>query len=168
MSRSRSDFEETWTRDGPRVRSYARRHVGTDDAQDVVAETFTIAWRRWPVVPEPALPWLLATARRVIQAHRRKVWRHQANLGSFTLLEAVAGHEDPTIDRISALDRLAALSADHREAILLVCWDGLASEQAADVLGISAPAFRKRLQRARTALGEDTSPTRLEPIQELS
>ena len=55
-------------------------------------------------------------------------------------------------ERHEALQRLAALPEHYREALLLVAWDGLGSAQAAAASGVSAAAFRKRLQRARTAL----------------
>jgi DNA-directed RNA polymerase specialized sigma24 family protein len=44
------------------VRSYASRRVGPDDAQEIVAETFLVAWRRIDDVPDPALPWLYQVA----------------------------------------------------------------------------------------------------------
>jgi RNA polymerase sigma-70 factor (ECF subfamily) len=47
------------------VLAYARRRCGTDEAEDVLAETFLIAWRRQDDVPPDALPWLYAVARNV-------------------------------------------------------------------------------------------------------
>ncbi|MFG1927307.1 hypothetical protein [Cryptosporangium sp. NPDC048952] len=42
--------------------------VGTSLAEEVVAETFLVAWRRIDVVPrERPLPWLLATARNIVR-----------------------------------------------------------------------------------------------------
>jgi DNA-directed RNA polymerase specialized sigma24 family protein len=38
------------------VHSFALRRVGQGAAQDVVAETFLVAWRRLKDVPDPALP----------------------------------------------------------------------------------------------------------------
>ena len=52
-----------------RVVAYAlRRTTNNEDAADVVAETFAIAWRRLDDVPlgEREVPWLYAVARRVI------------------------------------------------------------------------------------------------------
>jgi len=49
------EFSEAWRRDGPRVAAYVRRHVAADDVQDIVAETFAQAWRRWADVPDPPI-----------------------------------------------------------------------------------------------------------------
>jgi predicted RNA polymerase sigma factor len=52
----------------PRVLRYAQRHVGFDGAHGVAAGVFTVAWRRWPDVPETTLPWLIGVARRTTAA----------------------------------------------------------------------------------------------------
>jgi RNA polymerase sigma-70 factor (ECF subfamily) len=44
------------------------------------------------------------------------------------------------------------LSAAHQEALSLSVWEGLTGAQAAQVLGISAVAFRIRVSRARRLL----------------
>src|SRR3954463_5714672 len=53
------------------VRAYALRRTAPEDASDVVAETFAIAWRRWDDAPADPLPWLLGIARRVRPTARR-------------------------------------------------------------------------------------------------
>jgi RNA polymerase sigma-70 factor (ECF subfamily) len=59
--------------------------------------------------------------------------------------EEVAGRAD--------LGRAWRLLSDrHREALALSVWDGLTSQQAATILGISPVAYRLRLSRARAAL----------------
>ena len=47
---------------------------------------------------------------------------------------------------------LAAVSADHREAFLLVEVFGLSYQEAADVLGIAVGTVKSRMFRARQAL----------------
>src|SRR5262245_52508038 len=52
---------------GAAVRAYAARRCTADAVDDVVAETFAIAWRRIHDVPaDVELPWLLGVARRVL------------------------------------------------------------------------------------------------------
>lgn len=147
--------------------AFARRHVG-DDAQDVVAETFLHAWRRWAEIPDPPIGWLLGTARKVIANRVRGAVRHRALLDRVALLDAVAADladhraaasPDAGMARREALERLAALPADQREALLLVAWDGLSSDEAALALGVRPAAFRKRLSRARAALSPAKDPT---------
>src|SRR4051812_37703281 len=59
----------------PRVYAYAVRHCGPNEADDVLAETFAIAWRRLDNVPDPAIGWLIVAARNVISAGRRSTHR---------------------------------------------------------------------------------------------
>ncbi|MCU1605538.1 MAG: polymerase, sigma-24 subunit, subfamily [Modestobacter sp.] len=49
----------------------ARRQVLPDEVEDVVAETFVVAWRRLGEAPAYGLPWLLGVARRISANVRR-------------------------------------------------------------------------------------------------
>ena len=61
------------------VLAYALRRVPREDAADVVAETFLVAWRRLDDVDErSALPWLYAVARRVLLSQQRATRRQHA------------------------------------------------------------------------------------------
>lgn len=167
---NRDRFTRAWHEDAPRLLLYARRHVGSDDAPDVVAETFTIAWRRWSDVPDPALPWLIATARNCIRNLHRGSRRRDALVDRFTLLEAVATYDpgESMTRRHDALARLASLSEQHREALLLVSWDGLTIEQAAAASGTRPGTFRVRLHRARQALETRGPSPAARSIEEMS
>lgn len=144
----------------PRLLRYVRRHVGADMAPDVVAESFSVAWRRWETVPDPALPWLIGTARKVIANDVRAVRRRRRLTEQLKLLQDVTGESaftvDPT-DRLEALQILGALKEPEREALLLTAWDGLSDAEAALAMGIKAPAFRQRLSRARRRLAASSS-----------
>ncbi|WP_436699618.1 RNA polymerase sigma factor [Nocardioides sp. BYT-33-1] len=157
-----AEFSEAWRRDGPRVAAYVRRHVPPDDVQDVVAETFVQAWRRWDDVPRPPIAWLIAAARKVIGNSRRAARRRTALHDRLRLLDAAARPaEDAGLvatDRMAALEALAGLPDEQREALLLVAWDGLTPDQAAAVLGVRPGTFRVRTHRARGALRDLTVP----------
>lgn len=167
MTRTEVEFAACWDDNAPRVTLYARRHVGADDAAEIVAETFLHAWRRWDDVPTPALPWLLGTARKVIGNQRRSARRRLALGQRIVLLEGVAVlAEDAAvlaIRRREALEALAALTEDHREALLLVAWDGLTVEEAATALGVRPSAVKTRVHRARRRLIDQRS-TATEPL----
>lgn len=178
MSNPQEQFTELWHAEAPHVQAFASRHVGAEAAHDVVAETFMIAWRRWGELPTPPIAWLLVTARKVIQNRARSSRRNRALEERIALLDEVAAYAtdsaDAALTRREALERLARLDAGHREALLLVSWDGLTNDQAAEVLGIKPATFRRRVSRARAALlaptpSESTdSEPRLIPVQELS
>lgn len=137
----------------PRVLRYAQRHVGWELAQDVVAETFQIAWRKWDKLPAEKFPWLVGTARKVIGNHVRATMRRRRLATRLALYsEVTADSSEESSARMEALHRLAMLSEVEREALLLTAWDGLTSDAAAEVLGISPATFRKRLSRARQSV----------------
>src|SRR5262245_4697129 len=128
-----------------------------DDAADVVAETFLVAWRRLDELDErSALPWLYAVARRVLLSQQRATRRQHA------IAERVAAAEPLELPEASSpssgshrvLAALAALSEPDREVLLLTAWEELSSSDAARVLGCSATAYRIRLHRARRRLRE--------------
>lgn len=153
MSTEQERFTACWRECAPRVQGFAIRHVGHDEAGDVVAETFLVAWRRWPEVPDPPIAWLLVTARGVMANRQRAARRRLALADRVALLEmAAADGVESTTSRREALERLARLDEHHREALLLLAWDGLTGDQAAKVLGIRPDAFRRRVSRARAAL----------------
>ena len=153
-------FTACWHAEGPRVLAYARRHIGDDLAQEVVSDTFMVAWRKWDSVPDPAIGWLIATARGVIRNRRRSLRRQHDLEARVALLDQVASPDatESVLVRQDALHRLAELSDQHREALLMTSWDGLTSEEAAEALGIRPAAFRRRVSRARASLNDDPSP----------
>ncbi|MDP9341420.1 MAG: RNA polymerase sigma factor [Actinomycetota bacterium] len=134
--------------------AYARRRWGADDAPEIVADTFLVAWRRLDDVPADALPWLLGVARHVIANHRRSAGRRAA-LQSRLEFSRPMTHQDPIpaidarIDVRRALDRLPPAQ---REALLLVAWERLDVPRGAVAAGCSRATFSVRLHRARRRL----------------
>jgi RNA polymerase sigma-70 factor, ECF subfamily len=146
-------FTELWVRCSPRVMAYCLRHADRDTAEEVVSETFLVAWRRaWELPAEP-LPWLLVVARNTLASQRRARQRQDRLAEELARIEWLAAPaeaaEVTAIDRANLLRALARLSSREREALLLVAWDGLAPADAARVAGCSRPAFHVRLHRAR-------------------
>ncbi len=132
------------------VRAYARRRVAPGDVDDVASDVFVVAWRRLDDVPDDALPWLLACARRIV-ANRVRATRRQSALRQRLGLERPRPSGVPIPDTGLA-EALAALSPADREALMLVVWDGLDHARAAVVVGCSARAFSMRVHRARRRL----------------
>ena len=138
------------------VLAYALRRVPTEaDAEDVVAETFAVAWRRVDRLPEPDLarPWLLAIARRIVANQRRGSVR-RFRLSLRLRAEAPPMATPPDVET-PALEALARLRPDDQELLRLLAWDGLSQAEAGVVLGISANAVAIRLYRARRRFADE-------------
>jgi RNA polymerase sigma-70 factor (ECF subfamily) len=145
----RERLEELFRQHEPTVVAYMRRRAPADHVDDLVAETFLVAWRRLDQVPDPALPWLLGVARRVLATDRRGD-RRRRNLDvrlAATQSRFVPGWTDEPEDR--AIAALASLPEKEREALMLTAWEGLSPREAATVLGEPGPRFRVRLHRAK-------------------
>ena len=149
-----------WAQHSAAVLAYAaRRTQVAEDAADVLAETYLIAWRRigqMPVEPDTR-PWLFMVARNVLANQHRARVRRSALTQSLVddAARTVAEHQRPPGDDPGAegLARaLALLPEPDREVLLLAGWDGLAPAQIATALGCSPPAARVRLHRARRRL----------------
>jgi RNA polymerase sigma-70 factor, ECF subfamily len=148
VERFKALYEENYHR----VLGYAIRRVGADDAGDVVAETFFAAWRRFDEVPtdDAARLWLYGTARRVVANQKRGRRRRER------LTDRLRGQVGPPTEPVgSGIDVNAAgvafgrLSADDRELLSLVAWEGLRAGEIGQVLGCSSNAARIRVHRAR-------------------
>ncbi|GAA3552095.1 sigma-70 family RNA polymerase sigma factor [Nonomuraea rosea] len=154
-----SRFEEIYGSSYGALLGYAlRRCPDPDDAADVVAETFTVAWRRMAEVPEgdEARLWLFGVARNVLANQRRGERRHErrtaalrAELAASPVVASSLAAELPGED-LSPMGRVfRSLSDDDRELLALVAWERLDPGQIARTLGISRNAARVRLYRAR-------------------
>lgn len=150
------EFTVMWQRNAPRVMAYALRHVDAADADEVVAETFLVAWRRFAEVPDEPLPWLLVVARNTIANLRRSVRRRVALQEQMQRVERLAepapAAEVSALQRADVLAALSVLTPSQREALLLVAWDGLTPAEAAKVVGCSSATFYVRLFHARRRL----------------
>jgi RNA polymerase sigma-70 factor (ECF subfamily) len=149
-------FERFYRDHFQRVAAYLLTRSDRALAQDALARTFEIAWRRMDAVPEDALPWLFGVARKVLSDLRRTRGRTDALFERMS--SAIAGneglpdHAEATLERLNAIEALRSLSILDREALLLVAWDGLTEKRAAQALGCSRGAFALRIHRARGRL----------------
>src|SRR5512136_2688687 len=70
-------LDRVWSLHAGAVFAFAARRLGRERAEDVVADTFVVAWRHREDRPRDELPWLLAVARRVIGERYRAEGRWQ-------------------------------------------------------------------------------------------
>jgi RNA polymerase sigma factor (sigma-70 family) len=133
------------------VAAFALRRVpAAADADDIVSETFLVAWRRFGEAPADLRPWLFGVARHVLRHHYRAAQRRDAL--SARLGERLSGSGSGAADHGWLVDALRSLSEADRDVLTLTAWEGLSHAEAGQVLGCSAAAVAVRLHRARRRL----------------
>ena len=137
------------------VRRYAWRR-DPDSADDVVAETFLVAWRRLDEVPQESLPWLIGVARNV-RLNLVRSQRRQKNVAH--ALRGAIPSTSPASDEnlVQGLPEpiaaaLVALSPLDREVLLLHAWEELGRGEIAVALHCSKANVSVRLHRAKRRL----------------
>lgn len=153
----RTRFEQLYWQHHRELAAFIRRRVPFDAVEDVLAETFVVAWRRLSDIPAEERAWLFGVARNVIRNTYRAEARQRAlhvKLGEE--VERIGEKTDPFDDAIASRTDLVRawnqLSETEQEVIALVAWDGLSNAESADVLGVTTSAFAVRLFRARRRL----------------
>jgi RNA polymerase sigma factor (sigma-70 family) len=149
-------FEAFYVAHFQEIAAYVRRRVPAEDADDVVAQVFAVAWRRSGSVPAPPQDrlWLFGVARNGVAEQQRSARRRlrlHARLSAEVQAQAGTGPEpDYRYEPIRAA--ISALRPADREALQLVLWDGLSHAEAAAVLQCSPNALEQRYRRARNAV----------------
>jgi len=140
------------------VRYGLRRLDDPADVEDLVAETFVVAWRRIDEIPDrdAELFWLYAIARRVLANQlrgRERSLRLEARLAA----ERELGVDEPRFaeEDLAALMRaLSRLTPEERELVELAYWERLSYREIGLVVGCNDKAAGVRLTRARSRLRE--------------
>lgn len=152
LDERQAEFAALYERHYGAVHAYAARRVGPDAADEVAADTFLVAWRRFDVMPQPTpLPWLYGVARNVVLHHLDRTRRE-------SLAREAVEHEPrpgPGLEDAhdaEVWDAWARLRPSDREVLALIAWEDLTVAEAAVVLGCRAPQFSVRLFRARRRL----------------
>jgi RNA polymerase sigma-70 factor (ECF subfamily) len=145
--------------------AYLRSLLGADPTvDDIFQQSMLVAWRRLGEYDRsrPFGPWLRGIARTLVMEHHRRA-RSRATCTDPVVLAEL----DLRYDQVSSLpgdtfreraERLhacmARLPEAMRHAIEMVYARGLMLSAAADALGASEEAVKKRVQRARVLLAE--------------
>jgi RNA polymerase sigma factor (sigma-70 family) len=173
-------FTELFRRHAPYIQRYVVRRLGQDAADDIVAETFLLAFRQrdsYDQTRADARPWLYGIATNLIGQHRRaeiRLYRALARTGADPVTESFTDRIDDRVSASTASRRLAAalarLSAELRDTLLLVAWGDLSYEETATALGVPVGTVRSRISRARSALRRslgDTNPAAFDEERKL-
>lgn len=135
------------------VQRYLVRRTDPDTAQDVLADTFLVLWRRLDDLPhDDPVPWSIAVARGCLANARRAARRQQRLVQRLGQQPRDPGQ--PVLDDADLHDALGRLPEQDRELVQLWAWEQLAPQEIAVVLGVTPNAVRIRLHRARAKLAE--------------
>jgi RNA polymerase sigma-70 factor (ECF subfamily) len=155
MDGGHESFQAVFDSCASRVLAFAlRRTDSREDAEDITAETFAVAWRRREEMPVAPLPWLYAIAGNVLRNHRRsgrRLGRLRSKLAGQPRAQG-GDHADLIAENNAFAIAFASLSETQREVLRLVAWEGVDSVDGAIALGCSETAFKVRLHRARKEL----------------
>jgi RNA polymerase sigma-70 factor (ECF subfamily) len=148
-------FEQVFRDNTRAVLSFALSRTGPEEAKDVVAQTFLVAWRRFADLPEDPLPWLIGVARRTLadqrRAERRReaLWARLATRHNTVSISADLDVPEELHLRGSIGAALQGLRPDDRDILELVAWRDFSVGQLAEALGCSKSTASVRLHRAR-------------------
>ena len=141
---------------------YCACRVGPDAAEDIVAETFVIAYaqrERFDPARASALTWLYGIATNVAHRHRRTERRAYRTYArdrlddvDSTFVDQVASRADAHRDARRVAAAMARLPARQRDVILLHAIAGLGYAEIAAALGIPLGSVQSALHRARAKL----------------
>jgi RNA polymerase sigma factor (sigma-70 family) len=141
------------------------RRVGRDTADELLGETFRIAFERrasYDVECALARPWLYGIASRLVSHHRRREGRRLRALAR-VVADGAGAEPAPVADDVAAgvdaarswqglADVIAALPDGERDALLLFAWEELTYDEIAVALDVPIGTVRSRINRARRRL----------------
>jgi RNA polymerase sigma-70 factor (ECF subfamily) len=144
------------------LRAYLAGRVGTHTADDLVAETFLVALRRWESFDPARAPvrgWLYGIATNLLRNHLRQELRGYRATARAATAEAQEPHDTRAAERVDAENAtrslaaaLAALGRQERDVLLLTSWAGLTPAEVAVATGVPASTVRSQLHRVREKL----------------
>jgi len=147
-------FAEVFRELAPRMRAFLQRLSGRREiADDLTQETFLRIHRARGTFAKgrAVLPWAYAIARNCYLDYYRAKSRLRVSADSEIVQEVATGRETDAEDEVSARraaerveQTLAKMTPARREAFVLLRYEGLSVEAAAQVLGVSEGAVKVR------------------------
>lgn len=140
------------------VRSYASVCVPRAEVDDVVADTFLVAWRRFADIPDSwARGWLIGVARNVVRSRHRKARRATNFVDQLVALRpdniTMLDGDAVSLEDLEVLQRaFATLKESDQEILLLAGPYDLPTQEIALALDIKPNAVAVRIHRARARL----------------
>jgi RNA polymerase sigma-70 factor (ECF subfamily) len=155
-------FTALYDRHARAVFRYAAQRLGDHAAEDVMSETFLVAFERrsaYDLGVVDARPWLLGIATRLIRKHGRleaTAWKGIAADMAARVVPDLIDQSSARIDAQRLTHRLAKalrrLSDADRETLLLYAWGELDYASIAAAMQVPIGTVRSRLNRTRRHL----------------
>lgn len=155
-------FAMLFDRHAPTIHRYAARRLGVQAADDIMSETFLVAFERrraYDPAASDARPWLLGIATVLMKRHARleaRAWRGMvAGLAAEItpdLIELAGVRIDAERMSRRLASALRSMPARDRDTLLLYAWGDLDYEGVAHALEVPVGTVRSRLNRARRVL----------------
>lgn len=158
LALSTADFKLALIAAVPHLRAFARSLCGdATAADDLVQDTMLRAWKaRDSYTANTSFrAWTFTILRHVFYSEKRRSWR-SVELAPDVAERTLVASDDPSkgIELVELRNALDHLSAEQREAVILVGAGGLAYEEAAQIVGCAVGTIKSRVSRARKALAE--------------
>lgn len=152
-------FDDVFEAELVPLHRYLARRVGSAVADDLAAETFAVAFRKWADLDSgPVRPWLYGIAANLVKHHWRKeqrMLRALARAGpnrAFDEDEVSAERLDAQAARAALAAALKDLRPVEREVLLLHAWAELSDSEVADALSLPLGTVKSHLSRSRAQL----------------
>ena len=142
----------------PSLRAFAMSLSGNiDRADDLVQETLVKAWSNMGSFTEGTnmAAWLFTILRNLFYSEYRKRRREVPDPeGQIAGRLASTPNQNAHMDFLDFSSALQQLSADQREALILVGASGMSYEEAAEICGCAVGTMKSRVNRARVRLAQ--------------
>ena len=160
-------FAGLYDRHARTIHRYAARRLGAGVADDVMSETFLVAFERraaFDPTVGAALPWLYGIATTLMKKHARleaASWRAMTAAGAAEVVTDDIASLESRVDAEASVKRIGSalrrMAKRDRDTLLLQAWADLSYEDIALALDIPVGTVRSRLNRARRVLREAIS-----------
>jgi RNA polymerase sigma-70 factor (ECF subfamily) len=172
-----ASFDQVFEAEYALLRGYLYRRLRNSLADDLAAETFAIAYRRWADFDQsrPVRPWLYGISANLLRHHWRKERRMLRAFARSGVDPLIPQDDEWSGDRLDAQAQKRALAAAlaelrpvEREVFLLHAWADLTDAEIAEALSMPIGTVKSRLHRARERIRNRLSASGQFELDELS
>jgi len=149
-------FDDVFEAELAPLHRYLARRLGSEIADDLAAEVFAVAFRKWADLDSrPVRPWLYGIAANLVKHHWRKEQRMLRALARVAR-DPAPDEDELSVERLDAQaaragvgEALSDLRPVEREVLLLHAWAELSNSEIADALSLPLGTVKSHLSRGR-------------------